>query len=92
MSRTALENKSPDPRLSTIQMIENTIKKAGAYASKNKLRLSLPKQIQYAYFNQALKYLEQSNKIMYDKDGAIIWIFADNPKLKKLLSESTRLR
>lgn len=26
------------------------------------------------------------------KDGAIIWIFADNPKLKKLLAESTRFR
>ena len=91
MSRTALKNKTPDPRLSTIQMIENAIKKAGSYPSKNKLRLSLPKQIQYSYFNQALKYLEQSNKIMYDRDGSIIWIFADKTKLKKLLSDSTRL-
>ena len=91
MSRTALKNKTPDPRLSTIQMIESAIKKAGSYPSKNKLRLSLPKQIQYSYFNQALKYLEQSNKIMYDRDGSIIWIFADKTKLKKLLSDSTRL-
>ena len=91
MSKTALANKTPDPRLSTIQMVENAVKKAGSYPSKNKLRLSLPKQIQYAYFNQALKYLEESNKIMYDRDGAIVWIFADKAKLKKLISGSTRL-
>ena len=90
MSRISIGHKSPDP--STIQMIENAIKKAGEYPSKNKLRLSLPKQIQYANFNQALKNLEQSNKIMYDKDGAIVWIFTDNQKLKKLLLGSTRLR
>lgn len=91
MSRATLEKKVADPRLSTIRMIENAIKKEKSYPSKNKLRLSLPKQIQYAYFNQALRYLEQSNKIMYDKNGAIVWIFADRPKLKKLLSSSTRL-
>ncbi|HEV8386554.1 MAG TPA: hypothetical protein VGQ03_02925 [Nitrososphaera sp.] len=91
MSKTALKNKMPDPRLSTIQMIETAIKKAGSYPSKNKLRLSLPRQIQYSYFNQTLKYLEESNKIMYDKYGAIVWIFADKPKLRKLLSTSTRL-
>ena len=73
------------------QMIATAMKKAGSFPSKNKLRLSLPGQIQYSYFNQTLKYLEESNKIMYDKDGAIIWIFADNPKLRKLLSTSTRL-
>jgi hypothetical protein len=39
-----------------------------------------------------LNYLEKSNKIMYDKKGAILWIFADNPKLKKLRRESTVLR
>jgi hypothetical protein len=91
MSKAALKTKIPDPRLSTIQMIEAAIKKAGSFPSKNKLRLSLPRQIQYAYFNQTLKYLEESNKIMYNNDGAIFWIFADNPKLRKLLSTSTRL-
>ncbi len=50
------------------------------------------KQVQYPTFKKILDYLESSNKIMYDKDGAIVWIFADNPKLKKLLRETTRLR
>jgi hypothetical protein len=83
---------TPNPSLKTITMIEEAIKTAKTYPSKNQLRLSLPKQIQYGSFNAVLKYLESSNKIMYDKDGSIIWIFADKPELKNLLQTSTRLR
>lgn len=82
----------PNPSLQTIRMIEEAIKTARTYPSKNRLRFSLPKQIQYASFNAVLKYLEDSNKIMYDKDGSIIWIFADNPELKKLFQSSAKLR
>lgn len=74
------------PRLDTIRMIEGAIKKAKTYPSKNQLWRSLEKQVQYPTFKSVLDYLEESNKIMYDKDGAIIWIFADTPKLKKLLA------
>jgi hypothetical protein len=91
-SRGSYSPSSPNPRLNTITMIENAIKSAKTYPSKNRLRLSLPRQIQYGTFNAVLKYLEDSNKIMYDKDGSIIWIFADKPELKKLAQTSTRLR
>ena len=80
------------PQLDTILMVENAIKHAKVYSSKNKLWRSLPKQVQYQTFSRILDYLEGSNKITYDKDGAIIWIFADNQKLKKLLAEGTRFR
>jgi hypothetical protein len=80
------------PRLDTIQMVEDTISKAKEFDSKNKLWRSLPKQVQYKTFTTILDYLAKSNKIMYDKKGSILWIFADNPKLKKLHRESTVLR
>lgn len=73
-------------------MVENAIKKMKMYTSKNQLWRSLPRQVQYQTFNEILKYLESSNKITYDKDGAIIWIFVDNPKLKKLLVEAKKFR
>jgi hypothetical protein len=79
------------PRLDTILMVEKAIKEAKKYPSKNQLFRNLKKQVQYQTLNTILDYLESSNKITYDKDGAIIWIFADNPKLKKLLAEATRL-
>jgi hypothetical protein len=77
------------PRLDTIQMVEEVISKAKEFDSKNKLWRALPKQVQYKTFTTILNYLEKSNKIMYDKLGAIMWILADNPKLKKLHREST---
>lgn len=80
------------PQLDTILMVEKSIKQAKVYRSKNQLWRSLPKQVQYQTFSTILDYLESSNKITYGKDGAIIWIFADNPKLKKLLAEGTRFR
>jgi len=80
------------PTVNTLEMIENTIKKAGTYPSINQLSRRLEKQVQYATIKEALRYLEKSNKIMFDKDGSIIWIFADNPKLNKLINKSTKLR
>ena len=80
------------PRLDTVQMVENMLAKEKEFSSKNKLWRALPKQVQYKTFTTILDYLEKSNKIIYDKDGSILWIFMDNKKLEKLLKSSTKLR
>lgn len=80
------------PRLDTIEMVEDMIRKAKTFPSKNQLWRRLPKQVQYNTFKKILDYLESSNKITYDKDGTIVWIFADNPKLKRLLKEAKKIR
>ncbi len=80
------------PRLDTIEMVEGIICDKKEFSSKNRLWRALPKQVQYPTLLTILNYLEKSNKIMYDKEGSILWIFGDNPKLKKLHSESTLLR
>ncbi|MDE1763716.1 MAG: hypothetical protein KGH88_05680 [Thaumarchaeota archaeon] len=80
-----------NPTLDTIRMIEQVLSKSLQYTSKNKLWRALPRQVQYPTFKAVLDYLEESNKIMYDRDGSIIWTFADNPKLKKLLKSSRSL-
>ena len=80
-----------EPRLDTILMVENAIREAKSYPTKKKLLESLPKQIQYQTFNRILKYLESSNKIVFD-GRQIVWVFPDNPKLKELLETSVRLR
>lgn len=66
------------PRLDTILMVEEAIKKRGEYPSKRQLWLSLPRRIMYQTFNLILEYLEESGKIVI-KDGKIIWIW--NPEL-----------
>ena len=80
------------PRLDTIEMVEETISDKKEFSSKNRLWRALPKQVQYPTLLTILNYLEKSNKIMYDKKGAILWIFANNPKIKRLHRESTVLR
>jgi len=87
MSKTA-----HSPTLDTIKMIENAIKNARTYPSINQLSRSLERQVQHQTIKETLNYLEESNKIIFDKDDSIVWIFADNLKLKKLLASATRFR
>lgn len=76
------------PRLDTVLMVEDTIKKLDYYPTKNQLWRALPKMVMWQTFNIILDYLTKSNKIIIDKKGEIVWVFADNPKVKKLLAES----
>jgi hypothetical protein len=80
-----------EPQLDTILMVENAIREAKEYPTKMALLKSLPKQIQYQTFNRILEYLESSNKIVFD-GRRIVWVFADNLKLKGLLEDSVKLR
>jgi len=80
-----------EPKLDTILMVEKAIKDAVEYPSRMELWRSLPRKIQYQTFKRILEYLEASNKIVFN-DGRIVWVAADNPKLKKLLEESVKIR
>ncbi len=79
-----------EPNFKTILMVENAIKSSGSYKTRKELWQSLPRRIQYQTFKRVLDYLECSNKIMFNSKK-IIWIFPDNPKLKRLLETSTKL-
>ena len=78
------------PRLDTIIMVEEAIKKTGEYPSKRQLWLSLKKRVMYQTFNVILSYLETSNKIII-KDGKVTWIW-DPEGVKKYLNRGIILR
>ena len=80
-----------EPNLKTIMMVEKAIKDARTYSTTKGLWSTLPRKIQYQTLRRVLEYLEASNKIMFN-NRTIIWIAADNRKLKKLLDESVVLR
>lgn len=71
------------PRLDTILMIEESIKKS---RGKRKMQLwnGLPRKIMYQTFLLILDYLEKSGKIRVDK-GRIDWIH--DPELVRKLVE-----
>ncbi len=79
-----------EPRLDTILMVEKAILKARSYPTKKELWQSLPRQVQYQTLNRILQYLESSGKILVDENGQVIWTFANNQKLKKLLKTSVK--
>lgn len=79
------------PRLDTLEMIEDTIRKEQYFESKTKLWKALPRGVQYGTLGIAISYLERSNKITQNRDGSIAWIFIENKKARKSLEQSTEL-
>jgi len=79
------------PRLDTLEMIEDTIRKGQYFESKTKLWKALTRGVQYGTLGIALAYLERSNKITQNRDGSIAWIFVESKKARKSLDESTEL-
>jgi len=83
------------PKLETVLMVEKQLTSlAGGkkdYPTRTELWRSLPRGMEYQTFKQIIEYLEASNKIIY-KDGKIVWVAADNPKLKELFDKSVKLR
>lgn len=80
-----------EPKLDTILKVENAIKEATSYPTRKALWKSLDKQMQYQTFKRILEYLEASNKIIFNS-RKIVWVFPDNPKLKKILEKSREFK
>ena len=76
------------PRLDSVLMVEDTIRKLDYYPTKNQLWRALPKAMMWQTFGVILDYLIESNKILIDKEGKVVWVFADNPKARALLAKS----
>jgi hypothetical protein len=83
MAQTAILH---SPTLESVIMVEKTIQKYSQDFGKYQLWKRLPKKMMYQTFQVILDYLEQSGKIIIDKDGCIIWTF--NPaRIKKIIRE-----
>ncbi len=73
------------PRLDTVIMVEETIKKLDYYPTKTELWKALPKQVMYQTFSMIVDYLVDLNKIIIDKDERIVWVW--NPELIKKVTQ-----
>ena len=79
------------PTLESVIMVEKTIQKYSQECGKYQLWKKLPKKMMYQTFQTILDYLENSGKIIIDKDGIIIWTY--NPEqIRKLISQGVKLR
>jgi len=74
------------PTLDSVLMVEKTIQKYSQECGKYQLWKKLPKKMMYQTFQLILRYLQDSGKILIDKDGIVIWIY--NPdRIKKLVKK-----
>jgi len=75
------------PTLESVQMVERTIQKYSQECGKYQLWKKLPKKMMYQTFQTILEYLEESGKIIIDKDNCIIWTF--NPeRIRRIIREN----
>ena len=79
------------PTLGTVILVEKTIQKYSQECGKYQLWKKLPKKMMYQTFQVILNYLEESGKIIIDKDGCIIWTY-NSERIRKLLSSGVKLR
>ena len=75
------------PTLDTVMMVEKAIEETSGEYNRTELWKNLPRQVMWQTFLVILDYLESINKIAFDKEGKIAYIW--NPKLaKKYLNKS----
>lgn len=72
------------PRLDTVIMVEETIRKLDYYPTKTELWKALPKKVMYQTYSMIIEYLASLGKIIIDKDNRIVWVW--NPELVKRIT------
>ena len=76
------------PNLKTVLMVERTLKNAGQLMTKKELNDALESKVMWQTMEVILEYLEESGKILTGKKG-ILWIYNENPLMKKLKENSS---
>ncbi len=78
------------PTLDTILIIERTIEQYSGEFNKTEIWKKLPKKVMWQTYLTVLDYLENINKIAFDRNGTIAYIW--NPKLLKILSKRKEIK
>jgi len=69
------------PTLQTVLMVEKFIEKNSGEYKKTELFKSLPKKVMWQTFQVIIEYLESVYKIVYDREGYVVYIW--NPEFFK---------
>jgi len=79
------------PTLESVISVEKVIQKHSQECGKYQVWQKLPKKMMYQTFQVILQYLEESGKIIIDKEGIIIWTH-DPQGIRKILQSGVKLR
>jgi hypothetical protein len=67
------------PTLQTVLMVEKFIDDNSGEFKKTELRRRLPRRVMWQTFQVIMSYLEGTNRIVYDREGYVAYVW--NPKL-----------
>lgn len=75
------------PTLSTVLMVEDTMRKQDGPISMEGLKRALPKKVMDQSLRMILAYLENKGSILVGPKG-ISWIANDNPKFLRMIEKA----
>jgi hypothetical protein len=78
------------PTLETVLMIEKVIEEYSGEFNRTEIWKKLPKKVMWQTYLTVLSYLEDINKIAFDRNGTVGYIW--NPKLTKILSKRKEVK
>ncbi|MDD5132943.1 MAG: hypothetical protein PHD81_03595 [Candidatus Nanoarchaeia archaeon] len=73
------------PTLQTVLMVEKFIEENSGEYKKTELFKNLPKKVMWQTFQVIIEYLESINKIAFDKEGYVVYIWS--PELGRKYKE-----
>ena len=79
------KSEARSPTLQTVFMVEKFIEDNSGEYKKTELWKNLPKKVMWQTFQVIVDYLESINKIVYDREGYIVYIW--NPEFYNKIKE-----
>lgn len=73
------------PTLTTVIMVENTLRKAGELLTIADLKRRLPRKVMHGTLITILDYLQISGKILIGTKG-VLWVYTPRRELDKLIA------
>jgi hypothetical protein len=89
-SKKKMETILHSPRLSTVLMVEETLKDAGEVISIAELKRRLPKKVMHQTVLLILDYLQESGKILIGTKG-VLWCYATREEMNALIARGTEV-
>ena len=89
-SYTETNNVARSPTLQTVLMVEKFIEKNSGEYKKTDLFKNLPKKVMWQTFQVIMEYLESVYKIVYDKEGYVVYIW--NPEFFKKIKDRPAIK
>jgi len=78
------------PTLQTVLMVEKFIEANSGEYKKTDLFKNLPKKVMWQTFQVIMEYLESVYKIVYDKEGYVVYIW--NPEFFKKIKDRPAIK